>query len=258
MRTLVWAVPLDPCTSAVLYALRSVLGQSLASGRMANERAPCSSACLSKQVRLLFSCEVFVQDEDSGTEVGEGTDEWAQSKATVKPPDQLDLTDAVSEQHLTPTPSTTSSLGDGLCTEPRLPHVCLHPRVSSEGVGASTFDPLGVSLPQELKEEFTRILTANNPHAPQNIVRYSFKVSHALWGRGLWVLLGLVTCCIAKAPRLFLKSFNLFFAVLGLCCCARAFSSCSEGEPLFSWGKRAPHCSGFSCCRVQGLGQRLQ
>lgn len=28
---------------------------------------------------------------------------------------------------------------------------------------------------QELKEELTRILTANNPHAPQNIVRYSFK-----------------------------------------------------------------------------------
>uniref|UniRef100_A0A8C2X668 Dynein axonemal intermediate chain 1 n=1 Tax=Cyclopterus lumpus TaxID=8103 RepID=A0A8C2X668_CYCLU len=27
----------------------------------------------------------------------------------------------------------------------------------------------------ELKEEVTRILTANNPHAPQNIVRYSFK-----------------------------------------------------------------------------------
>ncbi|CAH3138541.1 unnamed protein product [Pocillopora meandrina] len=27
----------------------------------------------------------------------------------------------------------------------------------------------------ELKEEFTRILTANNPHAPSNIVRYSFK-----------------------------------------------------------------------------------
>ena len=29
----------------------------------------------------------------------------------------------------------------------------------------------------ELKEEFTRILTANNPHAPQNIVRFSFKVN---------------------------------------------------------------------------------
>ncbi|XP_055077820.1 dynein, axonemal, intermediate chain 1, paralog 2 [Periophthalmus magnuspinnatus] len=27
----------------------------------------------------------------------------------------------------------------------------------------------------ELKEEFTRILTANNPHAPDNIVRYSYK-----------------------------------------------------------------------------------
>ena len=29
---------------------------------------------------------------------------------------------------------------------------------------------------EELKEEFTRILTANNPHAPSIIVRYSFKV----------------------------------------------------------------------------------
>lgn len=27
----------------------------------------------------------------------------------------------------------------------------------------------------ELKEEFTRILTANNPHAPSNIVRFSYK-----------------------------------------------------------------------------------
>lgn len=27
----------------------------------------------------------------------------------------------------------------------------------------------------EMKEEFTRILTANNPHAPQNIVRFNFK-----------------------------------------------------------------------------------
>ncbi|XP_077822004.1 dynein axonemal intermediate chain 1 isoform X4 [Macaca mulatta] len=71
------------------------------------------------------------RDEDSGTEVGEGTDEWAQSKATVRPPDQLELTDA------------------------------------------------------ELKEEFTRILTANNPHAPQNIVRYSFK-------EGTYKLIGFV------------------------------------------------------------------
>ncbi|XP_049752184.1 dynein axonemal intermediate chain 1 isoform X6 [Elephas maximus indicus] len=71
------------------------------------------------------------KDEDSGTDVGEGTDEWSQSKATVRPPDQLELTDA------------------------------------------------------ELKEEFTRILTANNPHAPQNIVRYSFK-------EGTYKLIGFV------------------------------------------------------------------
>uniref|UniRef100_A0AAR2L0P1 Dynein axonemal intermediate chain 1 n=1 Tax=Pygocentrus nattereri TaxID=42514 RepID=A0AAR2L0P1_PYGNA len=55
------------------------------------------------------------------TELGDGGDEWTQGKTLLKPPDQLDLSEA------------------------------------------------------ELKEEFTRILTANNPHAPQNIVRYSFK-----------------------------------------------------------------------------------
>jgi queuine/archaeosine tRNA-ribosyltransferase len=53
------------------------------------------------------------------------------------------------------------------------------------GRAAFMYDVGGVSLPQELKEEFTRILTANNPHAPQNIVRYSFKVSHHLLGRAL-------------------------------------------------------------------------
>ncbi|KAJ7999770.1 hypothetical protein DPEC_G00197860 [Dallia pectoralis] len=61
------------------------------------------------------------KDEDDGTEMGDGGDEWMQGKTLIKPPDQLDLTEV------------------------------------------------------ELKEEFTRILTANNPHAPQNIVRYSFK-----------------------------------------------------------------------------------
>nr|XP_060617128.1 dynein axonemal intermediate chain 1 [Anolis sagrei ordinatus] len=61
------------------------------------------------------------RDDDSGIELGEGADEWTQARTLLKPPDQLELTDA------------------------------------------------------ELKEEITRILTANNPHAPQNIVRYSFK-----------------------------------------------------------------------------------
>lgn len=54
---------------------------------------------------------VFVQDEDSGTDVGEGTDEWSQSKATVRPPDQLELTDAVSEQP--PTLLVSSCFGEG-------------------------------------------------------------------------------------------------------------------------------------------------
>ena len=28
---------------------------------------------------------------------------------------------------------------------------------------------------QQLKEEFTRVLTADNPHAPPNIIRFNFK-----------------------------------------------------------------------------------
>ena len=38
---------------------------------------------------------------------------------------------------------------------------------------------------------------------------------------------------------------SVYFAVLGLCCCARAFSSCGERGPLFC-GARASHCAGFS------------
>lgn len=51
---------------------------------------------------------------------------------------------------------------------------------------------------QELKEEFTRVLTADNPHAPPNIIRFSFKErafkqvrwSYTLYlGFYLWILL---------------------------------------------------------------------
>eukprot|EP00118_Oscarella_pearsei_P010350 m.63130 g.63130 ORF g.63130 m.63130 type:complete len:701 (+) comp35145_c2_seq10:76-2178(+) len=45
----------------------------------------------------------------------------------------------------------------------------LHPKVLQKPA-----DQLLLSE-QDLKEEFTRILTANNPHAPSNIVRYNFK-----------------------------------------------------------------------------------
>ena len=51
----------------------------------------------------------------------------------------------------------------------------------------------------------------------------------------------------------------LFMAVLGLCCCARAFSSCGELGLLFLAVHGllivvASHCGGFSCCGVRALG----
>ncbi|XP_067847258.1 dynein, axonemal, intermediate chain 1, paralog 2 [Heptranchias perlo] len=61
------------------------------------------------------------KDDDDGTEMGDGGDDWNMGKTLSKPADQLELTEL------------------------------------------------------ELKEEITRVLTANNPHAPQNIVRFSFK-----------------------------------------------------------------------------------
>ena len=48
-------------------------------------------------------------------------------------------------------------------------------------------------------------------------------------------------------------SIYLFLAVLDLCCCAWAFSSC--GEPGYSSLQRqASHCGGFSCCGARALG----
>ena len=43
----------------------------------------------------------------------------------------------------------------------------------------------------------------------------------------------------------FFKVIIYFLAVLGLCCCVQALSSCSV------W---ASHCCGFSCCGAQALG----
>ena len=37
-----------------------------------------------------------------------------------------------------------------------------------------------VLTPEELSQEFTRILKGNNPHAPHNIVRFNQKVCEAL------------------------------------------------------------------------------
>ena len=52
---------------------------------------------------------------------------------------------------------------------------------------------------------------------------------------------------------------DLLLAALGLCCCARAFSSCRESGLFSSCGAQASCCSGFSYCRACALGlQKLQ
>ena len=47
--------------------------------------------------------------------------------------------------------------------------------------------------------------------------------------------------------------------MLGLCCCAWAFSSCGEREQglLSNCSTWASHCSGFSCCRAQALDAQV-
>ena len=49
---------------------------------------------------------------------------------------------------------------------------------------------------------------------------------------------------------------NLFLAVLGLCCWARAFSSCGEQRLLFVVVRGLLVAGGFSCCGAQALGAR--
>ena len=48
--------------------------------------------------------------------------------------------------------------------------------------------------------------------------------------------------------------FFKFLVALGLCCCARAFSTCSRWGLLSSCGTWASHHGGFSNCRTQVLG----
>ena len=64
----------------------------------------------------------------------------------------------------------------------------------------------------------------------------------------LWVL-WLQNCYL-----FFILIFILFLAELGLCCCARAFSSCGEQGATLRCSARASQCGGFSCCRAWDLG----
>ena len=54
------------------------------------------------------------------------------------------------------------------------------------------------------------------------------------------------------------KVYLLFLAVLGLCCCVWAFSSCGKGEPLSSCGTRASLVAEhrLMASRLQQLQQR--
>ena len=68
----------------------------------------------------------------------------------------------------------------------------------------------------------------------------------AFGGRGLWYNM---------CGFIFSKFLCIYSAVLGLHCCAGAFSSCGEQGLLSSWGAQASPFSGFSCCRAWALGQ---
>ena len=48
--------------------------------------------------------------------------------------------------------------------------------------------------------------------------------------------------------------FFFFLDILGLCCCAWAFSSCGEQELFSICGAQASLYSGLSCLRAQALG----
>ena len=59
---------------------------------------------------------------------------------------------------------------------------------------------------------------------------------------------------IENSPFFFLKNVSFFIlAVLDLCCCAQAFSSCSGQGLLSGCGVRASHHGGFSC-EARALG----
>ena len=68
------------------------------------------------------------------------------------------------------------------------------------------------------------------------------------------------SCHQSQSPRLrhedlfkmilFFNSF-LILAVVGLCCCTRAFSGCGEWGPRSSCSPRASPCGGFSYCRAR-------
>ena len=55
----------------------------------------------------------------------------------------------------------------------------------------------------------------------------------------------------------FLSNYLIsFLALLGLGCCAGAFSSCDKWGLLSSCSAKASYCDDFPCCRTRALGTR--
>ena len=73
----------------------------------------------------------------------------------------------------------------------------------------------------------------------------------------LWIII--ISICTYLSLPLFLKKIYLFLAVLGLCCCTRAFSSCGERGLRFVvvWGLLIAVASlvehGLQACGLQQL-----
>ena len=64
----------------------------------------------------------------------------------------------------------------------------------------------------------------------------------------------IITWKLKPTFKISLSFCKFIFAVLGLCCCVWAFSSCSKPGKLSTCSAQASHYSGFSCCRARALG----
>ena len=67
-----------------------------------------------------------------------------------------------------------------------------------------------------------------------------------------WILANSFSLANSFYKKLFLFIY-LSLVVLGLCCCTRAFSSCSKWGLLSSCGVQASHCGGFFFIAKHGL-----
>ena len=104
-------------------------------------------------------------------------------------------------------------------------------------------------------------LYISSPHFP---LGSHFSLLPGSCREGVWAGSNLDEICFQRKGSVishvwvsFFEIFIYYLAVLGLHCCAWAFSSCSELGLLSSWGAQPSPFSGFSCCRAWALGQMV-